>query len=215
MKHKILGYLFVIVAGAAIVSGIYYVQTSKQADTAIDLPAHQSTASNSNVNNPTKSTDTKDSDIETYVNDKYGFQLDYPKGLTGVGELSKNSELGTFDKPVPGYFVGHYVFIPLVGGLKTSGEQNFNNYLNIAVNPPKQEPGMPYVSCKTEKISNPDFAVDYVSCNGEGGPAEYALVKSDGLELFMDGYSSGFQGRPADEQKIDIKKILGSLTLVK
>lgn len=67
MKHKILGIIFLVLAAAAIVSGIYYWQTANQ--TFAPLPIHKDATAN----------------WKTYTNTQYGFELKYPSEGKVVG----------------------------------------------------------------------------------------------------------------------------------
>jgi hypothetical protein len=69
MKYKILGYIFIIVAGLAVVSLIYYWQTPKGIQSNVRIPIHQDATAN----------------WKTYTNTQYGFEFKYPNNWAETG----------------------------------------------------------------------------------------------------------------------------------
>jgi hypothetical protein len=128
---------------------------------------------------------------QTYTNAKYGYEVKYPPNVK-AGSVSANSVLGTFSAPVKGFDVGPLVFVSLTGELRQEGADYFNSSYNLALNPPDPIPGGPVVACMVEAIDNPNVEVKSVSCEGEGGPARYALIIGEEYDVFVDGYSKGF-----------------------
>ncbi len=113
---------------------------------------------------------------QTYVNTKYGFQLQYPANFK-VGVISKNSVLGTFQVPVRGFHVGPLVLVVLKDpSLKKQAQDYFNQYAD----------------CTADKIKNLTVTVKAVTCVGEGGQARYAYIKGSAYDVFVDGYSKGY-----------------------
>ncbi len=131
---------------------------------------------------------------KVYVNDKHGFNIQYPTTLK-AGSISDNSVLGTFQVPIRGYHVGPLVFVILKDAeIKKDAQELFNNVYNAAVNPPSGEGAeVPPVECKIDKVTNTNVvSLKAVSCNGEGGPAKYAYIQGAAYDIFVDGYSKGY-----------------------
>ncbi|MEO8066033.1 MAG: hypothetical protein ABI643_04295 [Candidatus Doudnabacteria bacterium] len=131
---------------------------------------------------------------KVYANDKHGFQLNYPPNLK-VGSISKNSVLGTFQAPVKGFHVGPLVLVVLKDPtIKQTAVDNFNGSYNEALHPQASAGGeAPVTVCAVDKVSNPDVvSIKSVSCTGEGGAARYAYIQGQAYDVFVDGYSKGF-----------------------
>lgn len=134
---------------------------------------------------------------KTYTNDKYSFQLQYPPALS-AGAVSKNSVLGTFQVPVKGFHVGPLVLVVLKdASLKQQAFEYFDSYYQEALHPqstmPPAEGGLPPSACTIEKIVNANVTnIRSVSCTGEGGAARYAYISGPAYDVFVDGYSKGY-----------------------
>lgn len=151
-------------------------------------------------------------DWKVYNNDKYVFNLQYPPSVK-AGVVSGNSVLGTFQVPVKGFHVGSLVLVALKDAeIKKQADDYFKASYDLALHPqPTGDPAIPTVACTVDKINNPDASVVSVSCTGEGGPARYAYIKGSSYDVFVDGYSQGFDSQ--DNGKLasgDYEKILGS-----
>jgi hypothetical protein len=100
----------------------------------------------------------------------------------------------------------------LKGDLRKTGADYFNESYNLALHPVKPAQGEPTVACTIDKISNSSVTVKSVSCSGEGGPARYALIVGTDYDVFVDGYSKGFDNANNGELKAstDYVNILGT-----
>jgi hypothetical protein len=130
---------------------------------------------------------------QTYNNAKYGFSLQYPPNLK-VGTVSGNSALGTFSAPVKGFHVGPLVLVVLkTADLKTQGKDYFNGYYNEALHPTTASPSDAGQStgCTIDKI-NSSLNIKSVYCGGEGGAANYAYITGTDYDVFVDGYTKGY-----------------------
>lgn len=138
--------------------------------------------------------DAKTAGWKTYDNTKYSYEVKYPANLS-AGKISTNSVLGDFQNPVPGFDVGPLVFVTLKADLRKAGADYFNESYNLALHPLAPTPDGPVVGCTIDKITNPNVQVQSVACTGEGGPARYALIKGKDYDVFVDGYSKGFDSQ--------------------
>ncbi len=130
-------------------------------------------------------------ETKTYSNGQFSFN--YPPKII-VGGIATNSVLGTANILVPGVYVGQYVFITLNSNkLRKEGSDYFNQMAEVAKNPPLQEEGFPTVACKLETVTN-SLKIELVSCTGEGGPAVYGMIDGPNFDIFIDGYSRGWDG---------------------
>ncbi len=133
---------------------------------------------------------------KVYENDKHGFSLRYPTNQK-AGSVSGNSVLGTADAPVRGFHVGPLVLVVLKDAtLKKEAQEYFNTTYNVALNPPSGEgQEIPPIECTIHKITNTKVeGLRSVACNGEGGPAKYAYIEGASYDVFVDGYSKGYDG---------------------
>ena len=148
---------------------------------------------------------------KTYANTKYNYQVQYPPNLK-VGSISGNSVLGTYDAPVRGYDVGPLVLITLTGSLRTEATAYFNEYYNLAQHPVTPSPGEPAVFCAIDQMGSANSNVLSVSCIGEGGAARYALIRGTDYDIFVDGYSKGFDNSDNGEfqTETDYVKVLST-----
>jgi hypothetical protein len=129
-----------------------------------------------------------------YENAKHNFSLKYPTNLK-AGSISDNSVLGTYDAPVRGFHVGPLVFVVLKdAALKKDAQSLFDGLYTAAQNPkPAQGAELPPVECKIDTVTNTKVtSIKSVSCNGEGGPAKYAYIAGPTYDVFVDGYSKGY-----------------------
>ncbi len=134
---------------------------------------------------------------KTYRSEKYGFEVKYPTSLKVVGVMSENSVLGTAQVPAPGVHIGSLVFVIRQTNADRQFAQSYiNGYLDVADNPTQHIKG-PSVSCQRQVSSNVEITA--VTCTGEGGNTYYALIKGYEYDIFVDGYSGGFNQRSSDE----------------
>ena len=133
---------------------------------------------------------------KTYTNDKHGFSIQYPSSLK-AGSVSDNSVLGTFQVPVRGLHVGPLVIVALEDKtLKKDAQDYFDSYYNEAQNPRPAAPGEPSMACSIDKVTNSQVVgIKSVSCNGEGGAARYAYITGKTYDVFIDGYSKGYDSQ--------------------
>jgi hypothetical protein len=181
--------IMLIVAVAAIVFGmaVIYKRT-------INSPAPAQQASSTDTTQtpdetqPTEPVEfTAPANWSTYSNDKHGFSLQYPPNLK-AGAVSANSVLGTFSVPVKGFHVGPLVLVVLKDA---SIKQDALDYFNALYNPsPSQEP---IGSCTVDKVTNSSVvSIKSISCTGEGGAGSYAYIHGPTYDVFVDGYSKGY-----------------------
>lgn len=132
----------------------------------------------------------------TYVNSKYGFQLQYPPNLK-VGTVSGNSVLGTYSSPIRGFHVGPLVLVVLRDAdLKKIGADYFNGFYNPSPAAAPSDQSLPAASCTTDKITNTQVSsIKSVSCTGEGGAGNYAYIQGPSYDVFVDGYSKGYDSQ--------------------
>jgi len=92
MRYKILGYIFIIVVGLAIIAGLYYWQTVRQIPANIPMPVHQDATANWKI----------------YTNTQYGFEMKIPQNLTATNGSSdpKNTDLVFFNSPETTALIG-------------------------------------------------------------------------------------------------------------
>ncbi len=131
---------------------------------------------------------------KVYENAKHNFSLKYPTNLK-AGSISENSVLGTFDAPIRGFHVGPLVLVVLKDPSLKKDAQNLFDGLYEAANNPKPAEGaeLPPIECKVDKVTNTKVtSIKSVSCNGEGGPAKYAYIAGPAYDVFVDGYSKGY-----------------------
>ncbi|HTL39754.1 MAG TPA: hypothetical protein VL306_02995 [Methylomirabilota bacterium] len=153
--------------------------------------------------------DAKTADWKTYTNTKYSYEVKYPANLS-AGKISTNSVLGDFQNPVQGFDVGPLVFVSLKGDLRKTGADYFNESYNLALHPLAPQPGVSPGGCTLDKINNPSTTVQSVSCTGEGGAGRYGLIKGKNYDVFIDGYSKGFD----DQDNTDFANADDYITLL-
>lgn len=159
-------------------------------ETAASKPSDQTQQQSSDQTQPAPANDAA-ANWSTYSNSKYAYQVKYPPTMK-AGAVSDNSALGTAQSPVKGYHVGPLVFVTLKGALRQQGASYFQESYNLALHPVTPAPGESPVTCTIDKINNPNVTVQSVSCNGEGGPERYALIKGSDYDIFVDGYTGGY-----------------------
>ncbi len=159
----------------------------------------------------------------TYTNDKHGFTVDYPPSLK-AGSVSDNSVLGTAQVPVRGLHVGPLVIVALEDlTLKQDALTYFNNLYASAgttaqANPSAVEGDIPPIQCTIDQVSNTKVvSLKSVSCAGEGGPAKYAYISGPTYDVFIDGYSKGFdnQSNGSIASDTEYATILSTFTFTK
>jgi hypothetical protein len=140
---------------------------------------------------------------KTYTNDKHGFNLQYPAALK-AGSISDNSVLGTAQVPVRGYHVGSLVFVVLKdASIKKDAQDLFKGVYDAAKTPAPAgavEGDVPPIQCKI-LVDTADKKA--VSCSGEGGPAKYAYITGPAYDVFVDGYSRGYDNQENGNLKSD------------
>lgn len=143
---------------------------------------------------------------KTYANDKHGFSVDYPTQLK-AGSISDNSVLGTFQVPVRGYHVGPLVLVVLKDAdIKKDAKTMFDGVYNSAKNPvPAEGSEVAPVECKIVLDTADKKAV---TCNGEGGAAKYGYITGPAYDVFVDGYTKGYDTQENGNLKDD-KEFIG------
>ncbi len=136
---------------------------------------------------------------KVYENDKHVFSIKYPSNLK-AGSISDNSVIGTFDAPVRGFHVGPLVLVVLKDAeVKKEANDYFNGVYNAALNPPPADQEVA-VECKIDTVTNPNaVSIKSVSCTGEGGAAKYAYIQGPNYDVFVDGYSKGYDSQSNGE----------------
>jgi|GEM_PF-2950913 hypothetical protein len=156
---------------------------------------NQPPAANQTTQTPATQNAVIPADWKTYTNDKHGFSVKYPSAMK-AGSVSSNSVLGTYQVPVKGLHVGPLVLIALEdAGLKKQAQDYFAGYYNEAVNPAPTQPadGPGPIACTLDKVSNSNVvSIKSVTCSGEGGGAKYAYITGKSYDVFIDGYSKGY-----------------------
>ncbi|HEX9503573.1 MAG TPA: hypothetical protein VF974_04610 [Patescibacteria group bacterium] len=148
-------------------------------------------------------------DWKVYTNDKHGFSISYPPYLK-AGSVSDNSVLGTYQVPVRGLHVGSLLLIALKDpSVKKSAVELFQGVYDAAKNPkPAIGAEVAPVECKIELDT---AKIRAVSCNGEGGAARYAYITGTAYDVFVDGYSKGYDKQDNGNLKdADFKTILST-----
>src|SRR5258708_112560 len=148
-------------------------------------------------------------DWKVYTNDKHGFSISYPPYLK-AGSVSDNSVLGTYQVPVRGLHVGSLLLIALKDtSVKKSVVELFQGVYDADKNPkPAIGAEVAPVECKIELDT---AKIRAVSCNGEGGAARYAYITGTAYDVFVDGYSKGYDKQDNGNLKdADFKTILST-----
>lgn len=154
--------------------------------------------------------------LKTYTNSQYGFEFSYPSKVN-VGLKSTSSVLGDANHNVPGIFVGQYVFVIAdTSELKKAAASYFDAVSKIPAKSPPTDG--PTVECKVTTIKNM-VSIQIVDCTGEGGPATYGLIKGANYDIFIDGYSGGWEKNPEMKEgfssEADFIKTLESFNFTK
>ena len=124
---------------------------------------------------------------KTYRNEKYGFEVTVPWGITNVGNPASNSVLGSVSEPVSGLYLGPFVIVVADNDvLRKKVFDYFNNYKHVATDNPEI-----LIGCEIRPIAS-SYRIEAVKCGGEGGRAFYALIKGIDFDVFVDGYSGGY-----------------------
>lgn len=152
---------------------------------------------------------------DTYTNNDFGFEFKYPKYVK-VGEKAPNSNLGSTDEPMPGFFVGHFVFVVATNKSKVLVADYAKN---LPINNDCSKFDGPCRSCKPRPIENlPNAWI--VECGGEGGLAYYGFIPHNDYEIFVDSYLDGwtdsnklFKNGALQEEDMDF--ILSSIKFIK
>ncbi len=207
-------------AAAAIGFGLYVISQR------INSPLPQEQSDSNQTPSADEQTDTEQNTSvastvgwKTYSNDKHAFTVQHPPYLK-AGAVSDNSVLGTFQVPVRGFHVGPLVLVALKDkSLAKDAMDYFNGVYNAALNPqpqPGAEAGA--VVCTVDKIANPNVvSIKSVSCEGEGGPAKYAYITGKSYDVFVDGYSKGYDNSGSGDftNTSDYPTILSTFIFVK
>lgn len=186
MQNKGISTLLVllIVLGVALIgSGVvyYYVTTTPQQDSVActmeaEICPDGSTVGRAGPNCEFAECPDQTAGWKIYTNNDYGFEFEYPSTKIKVGQIA-GSVLGTVENPINGICVGNLVFVAT----------NNNEVLKIAEDYWKTSQ-----SCEEEEIANPNVDISAVNCYGEGGPAFYAFIRGEKVNLFIDGFSGGW-----------------------
>ncbi|HYV33401.1 MAG TPA: hypothetical protein VE973_00945 [Candidatus Limnocylindria bacterium] len=150
---------------------------------------------------------TNTTEWKAYKNDEYGFELEYPSYYVTTGKQAINSSLGYHDLNVGGVFIGPFVFVRLTTeALKQRAVAFFSG--------PESE---------VQTVPNSSAQIKYIYLTGDGGPAYYAYIHGATQDIFVDGYSCGFDttcdvygystGGQAKQE--DLKKILSTFKFTK
>ena len=116
---------------------------------------------------------------KTYRDDGYGFEIRHPaKYQKTIGKIV-GSVLGTTKKPVSGASVGPLVFVKAEDAkLRKAADQKFLSYWSNK-------------SCVKKAINN-GLDVKLVFCTVDGAAVNYGLAKGTGYDIFVDGYTGGY-----------------------
>ena len=196
--------VMLVVAGAALLLGflvMFQRIKNKPAETTNSDPsASQTQASDQPAENQTSDIPAQTpTDWIAYTNTKYNFSLRTPPSLKS-GAVSGNSVLGTYQDSVKGFHVGPLVLVVLKdAAIKQEAQDYFNGFYDAALHPQPAAPSEgPTATCKIDKINNTAVSIKSVTCEGEGGPARYAYIKGSSYDVFVDGYSGGYDNLGGD-----------------
>lgn len=184
--------LLLYILGMAFIFGMSYQQSISEMFMA---SMRVSTLSNANkVSTPQSNTQ----DWQTYRNDEYRFDLQIPSSVK-AGLSAPNSVLSTSETKVGGFYVGNMVFV--VGDSserRRAIEERVSSFRQAAKGAFLNDEG-PGWACDMLQLRNKQTVIDIFDCGGEGGPAFYALIYGQRYDIFVDGYSSGFNRDLAEQ----------------
>ncbi len=190
-----------VVAGAALLLGflvmLQRIQNKPAETTNSDTSASQTQASDQPAENPIPDVLAQTpTDWIVYTNTKYNFSLRTPPALKS-GTVSGNSVLGTFQVPVKGFHVGPLVLVVLKdASIKQQAQEYFNGFYDQALHPVSTPSEGPSTSCSILNIKNQSVvSIKAVACGGEGGQARYSYIKGPSYDVFVDGYSVGYDNQ--------------------
>lgn len=175
------------------------------------LPHHKISAATTTKYSSTIIPDAEQTSWKTYVNEEYGFEFKYPSSIL-VGEKTQSINLGDFQNPVYGISVSGSVLVVLSSeSLQKEARKIIDTFAERVGKEPEQASpfDIPPVECQSREITNMKAQVEAVYCTGDGGPAYYAYIKSDSVDLFFDGYPA----RTLDPQTSDL--ILATIKFTK
>ena len=133
-----------------------------------------------------------------YRNEKYGFKLPLPLSVT-AGLPAPASVLTTSEIKVEGLYVGNLVFVVGNSPDRRQVIRERVAYLRQAAEGAFRNDEGPGWGCNTSILTNNQTTIDIFDCGGEGGPAFYALIHGSRYDIFVDGYSSGFNRDLAEQ----------------